>query len=410
MSFALKLAWQFRKNKTGGGLLSFISMSSILGVGLGCFVLIVLLSVMNGFERELRDKVLSQIPHGELIAVDERGIQQWQTAINTLKQKPHVVSVQPRVHVVAMAQRGRSAQAIELNGINTQYLDPMDRRVTSPESWQLFESEKRAILMTPHLLKKLNVSVGDEIQILVPRAANNQQFRSPKAIRFTVVATLNSGTAINNTAALVHGDYIESQVEGKAQAQRLQIRLDDPYMAPEVIRTIGYDFDQYVYISDWTRSQGHLYNDIQLVRIVIFIALMLLIAVACFNIVSTLFMAVNEKQSAIAVLKTMGATDQLVMRVFVYHGVINGAFGAIVGSVLGGVFAIYGPEIAVTLESMTGNKLIAGDVYFIDFLPSELHWQDVLLTLSSALLLCFLATLYPARKAASLSPAQVLTH
>ena len=138
----------------------------------------------------------------------------------------------------------------------------------------------------------------DEIQILVPRAANNQQFRSPKAIRFTIVATLNSGTAINNTVALVHADYIESQVEGKVQAQRLQIRLDDPYMAPEVIRTIGYDFDQYVYISDWTRSQGHLYNDIQLVRIVIFIALMLLIAVACFNIIPCyLWLMKSNRQS-----------------------------------------------------------------------------------------------------------------
>ena len=191
-------------------------------------------------------------------------------------------------------------------------------------------------------------------------------------------------------------------------AMGIRFTLNDPFFAHEVMREIGYEFPQAVYMSDWTRTQGHLYNDIQLVRVVVYIALTLVIAVACFNIVSSLVMAVREKQQAIAILKTMGATDTLIAQAFILQGAINGFIGTFVGVALGVLVAPNLSRIVGTIESALGVEVLSGDIYFIDFLPSQLLWSDVVVTASVALLLSVLATLYPARKAANLKPASAL--
>lgn len=410
MSLAWQLAWQFRQNKSGTGLLSFISMSSILGVGLGCFVLIVLLSVMNGFERELKDKVLSRIAHGEFIARDRAGILDWQGQIQLLSEMTDVQSVQPRINTVGMVQKGLNTQAIEVQGIRYDYLDELDRAMTSAKVWQQFQASSSTILLTQYLAQKLSVVEGDNIQLLLPQPSSDGRLKPPKILSFEVAGIMNKGSSINNSSALVNSEFIQGPLGITTGAERLQLRFSDPFEATRLTKTLGYDFEQAIYLSDWTRTQGHLYNDIKLVRVVIFISLMLLIAVACFNIVSTLFMAVNEKQAAIAVLKTMGADDQLILKIFMLHGMINGCLGAVVGTVLGTAFALTISDVVIYIEQLSGKQLIAGDVYFIDFLPSALQWQDVLVTLSSSLLLCFLATIYPAQKAANLSPSKVLSH
>ncbi len=404
------MAWRFRQNKTKTGLLSFISMSSILGVGLGCFVLILLLSVMNGFERELKLKVLSRVAHGELIAVDEAGITDWKKQVEHLSQQHGVASVQPRINVVGMIQKGNNNEALTLHGVDRQYLDSYDLALAENAAWEDFESVQSSIILSSKLLKNLGVKIGDTVSVMLPKASSDGGFRPPVTLWFTVAGGLADGMSLNTSMALVQRQYLANKLSITSGAQRLQLRFDDAFQANALIRSIGFGFDQYVYISDWTRTQGHLYNDIKLVRVVIYIALLLLIAVACFNIVSTLFMAVNEKQAAIAVLKTMGTSNAMIRRVFILQGMINGTLGAVVGAGLGTVTAIYLPDLALKYEQLTGSTIIAGDVYFIDFLPSLVIWSDVALTLVTALILCFFATLYPASKAAKLAPARVLAH
>ena len=180
------------------------------------------------------------------------------------------------------------------------------------------------------------------------------------------------------------------------------------YSANEIMREIGYSYPQAVYMSDWTRTQGHLYNDIQLVRAVVYIALVLVIGVACFNIVSSLVMAVREKQAAIAILKTMGATDSLIRTIFILQGIINGVVGITTGVLLALLVAPNLSAIVLFVENALGIEVLSGDIYFIDFLPSELHWGDVGITVALALTLCVLATLYPAQKAVKISPSSAL--
>jgi lipoprotein-releasing system permease protein len=193
-------------------------------------------------------------------------------------------------------------------------------------------------------------------------------------------------------------------------AQGLRLNFADPFKAPSAMREIGYGFEQHVYMSDWTRTQGHLYQDIQLVRAVVYLALSLVIAVACFNIVSTLVMAVNEKRAEIAMLKTMGARNSLISRVFVLQGLMNGAIGIMTGTVLGVLMASYLTTVASFIEQIFGVQFLSADIYFIDFLPSVLDWHDVYLTVAIALTLCLLATLYPAHKAARIDPARALSY
>ena len=192
------------------------------------------------------------------------------------------------------------------------------------------------------------------------------------------------------------------------QAQGIRLKVSDVYNARHIAKKIAYNFDHYVYIYDWSRTQGHLFNDIQLVRLVMFIVLVLVIAVASFNIVSTLIMSVNEKKGDIAILKTMGASAKLIMFTFILQGLFNGVLGCIIGALSGVYLASNLSTIIAFVENLFSWNLLSADVYFIDHLPSHLIMSDVYFTLVTALVLSFIATLYPAWQATKVEPAQVL--
>jgi lipoprotein-releasing system permease protein len=204
----------------------------------------------------------------------------------------------------------------------------------------------------------------------------------------------------------------------QGQVQGIRIKVANVFQAPAVVRDVGYSlrdlvemndsFDGIVEIHDWTRTQGHIFNDIQLVRLVMFIVLILVIAVASFNIVSTLIMAVNEKKGDIAILKTMGAEAKVIMATFMFQGLVNGVTGCIVGTVLGIVISINLTDMVIAIETLFNVKMLSGDIYFIDFLPTHLSQSDVITTVVSALTMSLLATLYPAWQATKVEPAQVL--
>jgi lipoprotein-releasing system permease protein len=225
-----------------------------------------------------------------------------------------------------------------------------------------------------------------------------------------VVGSISIGGEIDNHIGYMHLSLASKTLGTVNGAQGIRFRYDDPFLAAKITREIGYDFPQAVYMSDWTRTQGHLYQDIQLLRVVVYIVLSLVIAVACFNIVSTLVMAVNEKQAEIAMLKSMGAKDTLIIGTFMLQGLINGVIGTLIGVVFGVLFAMNLSTIAHGIESLAGIQFLSGDIYFIDFLPSALNWNEVYFTILIAISLSLLATLYPARKAAKINPASVLGH
>ncbi|MEW9798675.1 lipoprotein-releasing ABC transporter permease subunit [Alteromonas sp. CYL-A6] len=408
MKLSWELAMRFRRARKSG-FLSFITLSSTLGIGLGCFVLIVLLSVMNGFERELTQRILAIIPHGELYSTTNTGIENWEAQRYRLAQDPRVAEVHPYTKVTGMVQFKGELKAAEITGLDAATASSlMLKEQVNSADWQAFSQADDGILLGKGLLAKLGIKRGDTVQLLIPAMTGDLSFKAPETVSLMVVGALSVGGELDNSVGLMHLRKASEAAGILSGAKGLRFTLHDPFSAPQVMRDIGYAFPQAVYMSDWTRTQGHLYDDIQLVRSVVYIALTLVIAVACFNIVSSLVMAVREKQASIAILKTMGASDALIRQTFVLQGLINGITGIVSGTALALVVAPNLSAIVAATESFLGIRLLSGDIYFIDFLPSELAVSDVIVTVVVALVLCVLATLYPAHKAVSVNPAQAL--
>jgi lipoprotein-releasing system permease protein len=405
------LAWRFRADKRQNSFISFISASSTFGIGLGCCVLIVLLSVMNGFERELKDKLLSVIPHGEFNGVYPSGIEDWPTVLTSIKQHPKVVFAQPFVKSTGMLQKGNAMKAIELTGLSELHSEgDLLTSLVSQQHKQAFWADEQGLLLGKGVINKLGLDIGDRVQVLLPQVSKDLSLTRPKVLSLRLAGEINIGGELGQNIGYMHMSKAAKVQNIKHGAQGIMLRYQDPFQAPSLTRTIGYTLPVEVYMSNWTMSNGNLYQDIQLVRAVVYIALSLVIAVACFNIVSTLVMAVNEKQSEIAMLKSMGAKHHLIVMVFMLQGTFNGVIGTTVGVILGCLIAANLATLAQMVEQLLGVQFLSGDIYFIDFLPSELHWNEVYMTAIIALSLSVLSTLYPAFKAAKINPAKVLGH
>jgi len=405
---AFELAQRFRKTRSQQRFVSFISMSSTIGIGLGCFVLIVLLSVMNGFERELTSRILSVVPHGELFSKSESGIENLDAQIYRLSQDSRVEQVTPYTGITGMLQSKGELKAISVTGIPPQSVAQRYIERIAADDWERFAAQDNGLIIGRGIFSSMGLEVGDTVQILIPQATHDLTFKAPRSITLVVSGVLSVGGELDNQLGLMHLETASQAMGISSKAQGIQFTLHDPFSAYDTMRDIGYSYPQAVYMSDWTRTQGHLYNDIQLVRAVVYIALTLVIAVACFNIVSSLVMAVRDKQAAIAILKTMGASDSLIRNTFILQGVINGIVGITVGVALALLVAPNLSDIVRFIESTIGIEILSGDIYFIDFLPSSLHWNDVVVTVVVAMCLSIGATLYPAHKAANVSPSSAL--
>ena len=409
MNLSLQLARRFRRGKSSNRYISFVSLSSTLGIGLGCFVLIILLSVMNGFERELRERLLAIIPHAELFSINQQGIVDWREYQQVLGEDPRIRKVEPYTKITGMIQQGSALKAVELTGIQINAAIPTRwQNEISDADWQLLRQGPNQVLLGKGILNKLGLAPGDKISVVIPSVTEDLTFAAPKNLYLTVAGSIQVGGLLDNLIGIMHLETASEQAGIKSGAQGLRFQFYDPFAAYSIIREVGYGFPQAVYMSDWTRTQGHLYDDIRLVRVVVYIALSLVIAVACFNIVSSLVMAVKEKQASIAILKTMGATDSQIRNTFVFQGLLNGFIGVFWGTLLAVITAPNLSLIVAKLEDLLGIKVLSGDIYFIDFLPSQLQANDVLLTVLVAIVLSVLATLYPAQKAAAIQPARAL--
>ena len=399
------------------GFSAFISASSTLGIALGVMVLIVGLSAMNGFERELSQKLLSIIPHVELVSVNEP-IKGWKKRIDKLQTESSVIAAAPVIKMTGMLQHGLKLKAVEVRGVDAQ----LEKQVSSIDDyiiagkWQALITSKlneNTIIIGSGVATKLSVALGDKIQLLLPppEASNDvkQVFSAPITRQVEVVGIFKFGGTVDETLAYIPM-ALASNVMGyeENETQSIRLKITDVFSAPKIARQVAYNFDHYVYINNWTRTQGHLFNDIQLVRMVMFIVLVLVIGVASFNIVSTLIMAVNEKQGDIAILKTMGASSSTIMFAFIAQGLVNGVVGSLLGALCGVYLALNLTDIISALEQFLGITFLSGDVYFINYLPSVLQPNDVYVTVITALIMSLLATLYPAWRATKIEPAQVL--
>jgi lipoprotein-releasing system permease protein len=407
---------RYVRSRHSKGFSSFISASSTIGIAIGVTVLIVVLSAMNGFERALATHLLSIVPHAEVVAVNSP-ITQWPKSVARIEQNPHVIAAAPFVKTQGMMQKSAALKGVEIRGVDVmleQQVSAISRYMIAGK-WQDLILEN-GVIIGAGIARKLSVQVGDKVQLLLPPANLNnqkdnktQQFPVPMTQQAVIVGVFKFGGTIDDTQVFINLAKASELLGYQAdEVQGIRLKVDDVFAARQIVREVALDFDFYVYMLDWTRSHGHLFNDIQLVRLVMFIVLVLVIAVASFNIVSTLIMAVNEKKSDIAILKTMGAKSSTIMASFMFQGLMNGIVGCLLGASLGVLISLNLTDIIRAIEAALSVEFLSAEVYFIDFLPTVLRQQDVINTVITALIMSLLATIYPAWRATKVDPAQVL--
>ena len=409
------ISWRYQRGKQKNPLVALISKFSAIGIALGVAVLIVGLSAMNGFERELNSRILAVVPHTE-ITVNPHGneatLNHWQNLAERLKTNKKITALSPFVSFTALVENGNKLKVVQVKGVDKQAEDQVSSlgKFVEGDGWQKF-AEEGGLVLGSGIAKELDVKAGDWVSLLISQPNGEDQMAQPNRERVQVTAILRLDGQLDHSYALLAlpqaqelMGYREDQITG------VELKVDDPFKVQEMDYSMLNDYPQLLYIQNWVAKFGYMYRDIQLIRTVMYIAMVLVIGVACFNIVSTLIMAVKDKQGDIAIMRTLGANNGFIKQIFIWYGLLAGMKGCLIGIVLGVVLALNLTPIIQGIETLLGKKLLSDGIYFVDFLPSELHWFDVVLVLVAALVLSLLASLYPASRAAKLQPAQVLSN
>lgn len=409
------ISWRYQRGKQKNPLVALISKFSAIGIALGVAVLIVGLSAMNGFERELNSRILAVVPHVE-ITVNPQGneatLNHWQKLADRLKTNKKITALSPFVSFTALVENGNKLKVVQVKGVDKQAEDQVSSlgKFVEGDGWQKF-AEEGGLVLGSGIAKALDVKAGDWVSLLISQPNGEDQMAQPNRERVQVTAILRLDGQLDHSYALLAlpqaqelMGYREDQITG------VELKVDDPFKVQEMDYSMLNDYPQLLYIQNWVAKFGYMYRDIQLIRTVMYIAMVLVIGVACFNIVSTLIMAVKDKQGDIAIMRTLGANNGFIKQIFIWYGLLAGMKGCLIGIVLGVVLALNLTPIIQGIETLLGKKLLSDGIYFVDFLPSELHWFDVVLVLVAALVLSLLASLYPASRAAKLQPAQVLSN
>ena len=408
------ISWRYQRGKQKNPLVALIAKFSAIGIALGVAVLIVGLSAMNGFERELNQRILAVVPHAEILSAPnatDPTIHHWLNLEKRLQQNAQIKGISPFVSFTALVENGSKLKVVQVKGIEKQAEDRVSSlgNFVQEQGWDKFGKEGGLVLGSG-IARELDVKAGDWVTLLISQQNGDEQLAQPTRERVQVTAILRLDGQLDYSYALLSLAQAQEFLTYKSdQITGVELKLDDPFSVKNLDLSMLNDYPQMLYIQNWIGKFGYMYRDIQLIRTVMYIAMVLVIGVACFNIVSTLIMAVKDKQGDIAIMRTLGANNAFIKRIFIWYGLQAGMKGCLIGIVLGIILALNLTIFIQGIEWVIGKKLLSGDVYFVDFLPSELHWLDVLMVLVAALALSLIASLYPASRAAKLQPAQVLS-
>ncbi|MBV4366230.1 lipoprotein-releasing ABC transporter permease subunit LolE [Erwinia sp. BNK-24-b] len=409
-SLSLLLGLRFSRGRRRGGMVSLISVISTVGIALGVAVLIVGLSAMNGFERELNNRILAVVPHGEIEPVNQP-FTGWQTLLPKVEQVPGIAAAAPYINFTGLIESGAKLQAIQVKGVDPQQetkLSALPAYVQN-NAWQSFSAGKQQIILGQGVANSLKVKQGDWLTIMIPNSDTEHKLLQPKRVRLQVSGILALSGMLDHSLALVPLKDAQDYLAMNDSVTGIALKMTNPFAAQKLVRDAGEVTHSYVYIRSWIGTYGYMYRDIQMIRAIMYLAMVLVIGVACFNIVSTLVMAVKDKSGDIAVLRTLGAKDGLIRAIFVWYGLMAGLLGSVSGVVVGVLAAYNLTPLIHGIETLTGYHFLSGDIYFIDFLPSEVHWLDVAIVLVTSLVLSLIASWYPARRASRIDPARVLS-
>ena len=401
---------RYTRAKRRNHFISFISLVSILGIAVGVTALITVISVMNGFDRELKDRILGMVAHATVEGVDE-SVRDWPQALARAERNPHVLGAAPYVEREAMLQGERVSGAI-VRGVLPEYephVSEIDRKMVVGKLDDLSAGSFN-IILGRELAMKLGVSVGDHANLITSQVSTSPMGVQPRFKRFTVSGIFEVGMQeYDGALAVVHMKDAQTlyRLDGPSG---IRLRLDDMFRAWSVARELSGQLGQAYRVSDWMQGHSNFFKAIAMEKKVMFLILSLIVAVAAFNLVSTLVMLVTDKQADIAILRTLGQSPRSIMGVFMVQGVLVGTLGIALGVLFGVLLAANLPEIVRWIEQAFGVSFLSADVYYISEVPSQLEWSDVSWITLTAFLFCIIATLYPAWRAARIEPAAALRY
>ncbi len=412
------IGWRYTRAKRNNHFISFISLTSMVGIALGVMALIVVLSVMNGFQDELRKRILGVASHIEVRGFDV-GLAGWQDLQQQIQSIPPksvaspIEGVAPYIMAQGMLTCDQAVQGVLIRGV----LPDQEARVSELSSQmkigqlKALQAGQFNIVLGSDLAMALGVRVGEKVVLMAPQGQVTPAGLVPRIKQFTVAGIFQVGMYEYDAGlALIHLDDAAKLYRLGDQVSGLRLKLADLFMADRVSRELVQALGPNYYVTDWTQQHVNFFKAIQLEKRVMFIILALIVAVAAFNIVSTLVMAVTDKRADIAILRTMGATPQAIRKMFVVQGAMIGIIGTVSGAVLGVILALNIETVVPWIEHTFNVQFLSKDVYYISDLPSKLMWSDVTAIVGLSILLSLVATLYPSARAASMNPAEALRY
>lgn len=410
--YELFIGLRYSRAKRRNHFVSVISLTSIVGMALGITVLISVMSVMNGFQREIRERILSVVSHVQIIGADSR-LADWHKVEEEAKKHPQVVAAAPYISEQALLSFEQSVKGTAVRGILPEYENQVVDLGTHMKSGQLssLRPGEFGIVIGVDLARALGVMVGDKLLLIAPQGQVTPAGILPRLKQFTVVGIFEVGHYEYDAGlALIHLEDAQKLYRMDHQVSGVRLRLKDLYQAPQVAHELANTLTVDASIIDWTRINANFYRAVQIEKRMMFFVVILIVAVAAFNIVSTLVMAVTDKQSEIAILRTLGAPPGSIMKIFIVQGTLIGVIGTLLGLAGGIALALNIDVVVPFIEHLFGIKFLAKDVYYISELPSEVQFMDVAVIAVVSFALCLLATLYPSWRAARINPAEALRY
>jgi lipoprotein-releasing system permease protein len=412
LPFELLIGLRYTHAKRRNHFISFISIASMAGIALGVMALIVVLSVMNGFQEELRARILGVAAHLEISGPGDR-LADWRGVLAQAKQNAEVVSGAPYVNAQGMLANGDMVRGAIIRGVlperESQVAD-FSRYMKAGKLSDLKPGEF-GIVLGRELARALNVYPGDKLVLLTPQGNITPAGVMPRVKQFTVTGFFEAGMfEYDSGLALIHMQDAQKMLRLGEDVSGVRLKLAELFRAPFVTRDLSDRLSGHYYITDWTQSHANFFRAVAIEKRMMFLILLLIVAVAAFNIVSTLVMAVTDKQSDIAILRTLGAQPASIMKIFIVQGAFIGVFGTVIGVAAGVLMALNLETVVPFIERMAGMDLFPADVYYINELPSKLVWNDVGVIAGISLLISLAATLYPSWRASRVNPAEALRY
>ena len=405
----LFIGLRYTRAKKHNHFVSFISLSSMLGIGLGVMVLITVLSVMNGFDDEIHKRFFGMAPEITLTGADDK-LSNWEELAGKLEKLPGVTGVAPYVGAQGLLTHEGQVIPIILTGIIPSYEEQITKLKHKIILGDMSSLDHFGMVIGESLANTLGVTIGEKVTIMIPQATVTPAGMVPRFKRFTVKAIFTAGSGFNFDSKMAFIDLSDAQklLQIGSQVTGIKLKLDDIYKAPALSKQIADDLGEGYQVGNWTDQFGAFFHAVKMEKTMMFLILLLIIAVAAFNLVSSLVMVVNDKQAEIAILRTIGATPRTILAIFIVQGMMVGLVGTLMGLVSGLLLASNATTIVNYIQSLFDIQILSSNIYFVDFLPSKILFSDLWQVCGIALLMSFLATIYPAWRASKTVIAEAL--